>query len=177
MINAAVWFKVAMHVTFISLIFAGGYSVGTSRGEIKIANLEKKHAFEMVRSSAEYAAAQREEQVRQNRHVVALETVAAAERKRAEGLAVRVSRLERSAVLVRDQFTRIATQAGAPSDGAGTACGSEARTATLVVLTDVYRSTDAEAVELGQALDRAYARGRACEATYSAVTTDSPLKD
>lgn len=174
MINYFVWVKVALHAIVIGLVFAGGYGLGVSKGDIKIANLEKKHAIERTQAADEYAAAQRDEQVRQNRHVVALESVAAAERKRAEGLAIRVSRLERSAVLVRDQFTRIATQAGAASGDASPASGSEARSAALMVLADVYRSTDAEAVELGQALDRAYARGRACEAAYDAVRVTNP---
>lgn len=177
MINYFVWVKVALQAIVIGLIFAGGYGLGVSKGEIKIVTLEKKHAFEQVRAASEAAAAQRSEQVRQNNHVAALEKVAATERKRAEGLAVRVSRLERSAVLVRDQFTRIATQAGTSGEGAESASGSEASATALVVLADVYRSTDAEAVELGQALDRAYARGRTCEAAYAAVTADDPPED
>ncbi len=177
MINYFVWVKVALQAIVIGLVFAGGYALGVSKGEIKIANLEKKHAAELVSAEVEYSAAQRVEQVRQNNHVSALEKVAETERKRAEGLAVRVSRLERSAVLVRDQFTRIATQAGAAGEGASPASGSEARAAALMVLADVYRSTDSEALELGQALDRAFARGRACEAAYAAVTADSPPTD
>lgn len=177
MINYFVWVKMALMAVVIGLVFAGGYGLGVSKSEIKIANLEKKHAIERTQAADEYAAAQRVEQVRQNNHVAALEKVAETERKRAEGLAVRVSRLERSAVLVRDQFTRIATQAGAAGEGTNPASGSEARAAALMVLADVYRSTDSEALELGQALDRAYARGRACEAAYAAVTADSPPKD
>lgn len=177
MIGYSFWLKVALHAIAIGLVFGGGYGIGKSSGELKIVKLEKQHAFEQTRAASEAAAAQRDEQMRQNNHVAALEKVAATERKRAEGLAVRVSRLERSAVLVRDQFARIATQAGAASEGASPASGSEARSAALMVLADVYRSTDAEAVELGQALDRAYARGRACEAAYAAVTTDDPPTD
>ncbi len=174
MIGYSFWLKVALHTIAIGLVFGGGYGIGKSSGELKIVKLEKQHAFEQTRAASEAAAAQRGEQVQQNNHVAALEKVAETERKRAEGLAVRVSRLERSAGLVRDQFARIATQAGAASEGPESARGSEARAAALMVLADVYRSTDAEALELGQALDRAYARGRACEAAYEAVMVRDP---
>ena len=39
MINYFVWVKVALQAIVIGLVFAGGYGLGVSKGDIKIANL------------------------------------------------------------------------------------------------------------------------------------------
>lgn len=181
MTNYFVWIKIALQALVVGLIFAGGYGVGVSKGERHIVQLEKEHAQDrkswndaQVLAERRFADAQREEQAKQNEDIDAVERVAEAERKRAAALATRIAGLERNARLVRDHFARVATQANLAGKDASTTSGSPTGTSAGLVLADVFRSADEEALELGHALDRCHARGRTCEAAYDAVRNTNP---
>lgn len=92
----------------------------------------------------------------------------------------RTARLERDAAglrtvagQLRDHVTRLAAAAPGAGEAAGdpaAAPGGPPAAGAGLVLAELYRGADLEAIELAEAVDRARGAGLACERAYGALT-------
>lgn len=81
----------------------------------------------------------------------------------------RVAALSDVAAKLRVHVTRIATASCQASADPAAATGSAAASGPGMVLSDLYRGVDDEAIQLAGALDRSRRAGLACERTYETL--------
>jgi hypothetical protein len=132
------------------LALAGSYWAGYTRAD---------QSWRADTAVAEEAARE-VERYRRN----AREKVVQDERKTAEARAAAAAGLRGVAGRVRDEIARQAARDPAAAPGSPPASDAG------LVLADLYRGVDAEAVELAEALDAARSAGRACERSYDSLT-------
>jgi len=92
-----------------------------------------------------------------------------AERPKVKARSTVATQLDSVVARVRDLAASDPDQ-GDQTPGASSGSRGETVTEASVVRTQLYRSVDAEAVELGKAFDEAYARGVTCERQYEILT-------
>jgi hypothetical protein len=118
------------------------------------------------KASAEASEAQREIEIARRR---AQGVVIDAVRSDNAALARRAADLDAVAGRLRDEVDALAARAGEARCDSPTTRGGQATAAAAVVLADLYRSTDEEAVSLARAYDAARIAGLACERSYDAL--------
>lgn len=154
--------RVLVLIALASVLFWSGWLVRDIRADREMALKEKDHAVAMQQ-------AERAERDRETRRILLTDKVVSAERSRAVVAQGRHADLRRVADRVREQVDTTAREAGEP---AATTSRGETIAGPGMVLAQLYRSVDQEAIELGIALDEARSRGLACERIYDAMRSE-----
>lgn len=147
---------------------AAAWKVRGWQADAEIQQLRAEHAKQMEAIAQATQQAERAARDEEQRRAAAVMAAAEEQRQRAQRLAARSADLERAAGQLREHVARLV--AGEAGDDPSAAPGSSPTSGAGLVLADLYRSVDREAVELAQALDHARSRGLACEQAYDSLT-------
>jgi len=149
---------------------ATGWWLRDVQAQAQLGALRTAHALQQVaqeRQAREAGEAQRkaEAQIR-----LAINQEAIHARAQAAAQAARAADLRAVAGRLRQHVVALAT-AASPADGSAAAAdGSPPAAGAGLVLAELYRGADEEAVELALAFDAARGAGLACERVYGALT-------
>jgi hypothetical protein len=162
------WLPAALIVSAVLAAAGASWTVRGWQADAEMQQLRAEHAQQMESIAQATQQAERVQRDEEQRRAAAVLAAADAERQRAKVLAARSADLERAAGQLRDHIARIV--AGEASSDSTIADGSAPTTGAGLVLADLYRGVDREAIELAQAFDHARSRGLACEQAYDSLT-------
>ena len=163
--------QIAVIVSLLLVVAIGVQTMRVANLESHLNTLQNERAAIRALHAAETQRAL--DETKQAELQILKEHADAVEQAKRDAMAARVraNELDRVAGRLRDHLQYLATSGSAGTEIATVTYGGEAATSTGLVLAQLYRSADEEAVELAGALDAAHAAGQLCERLYTAAVS------